>query len=52
MTVKFTPPRHMSQPVAKAKPAKREIESARRKQAGASHRMADRRRGWHRGARR
>ncbi len=45
-------PRRLSQPVAKAPVVKRETEAAKRKLAGTSHRMADRRRGWHRGARR
>lgn len=49
--IRFLPPRRLSQPVAKAKPADKQAESAKRKQAGTSHRMADRRRGYRRGAR-
>ena len=52
MTPKWQSPRRLSQPVAKVSPVTRTIEDAKRKQAGTSHRMADRRRGWHRGARR
>lgn len=52
MTPKWQSPRRLSQAVAKARPVTREAEAAKRKLAGTSHRMADRRRGWHRGARR
>lgn len=50
--IRFLPPRRLSQPVAKAPVVKSETEQAKRKQAGTSHRMADRCRGWRRGARR
>lgn len=49
---KWQSPRRLSRPVAKEPAVKRETEAAKRKLAGASHRMADRRRGWRRGARR
>lgn len=49
MTVKWPSHRRLFQPVAKAPVVTRETESAKRKLAGTSHRMADRRRGWKRG---
>jgi hypothetical protein len=49
--IRFLPPRRLSQPAAKAPVVKRETETAKRIKAGTSHRMADRRRGYRRGAR-
>lgn len=49
MTPKWQSPRRLSAPIPKAKPITRETETAKRVKAGASHRMADRRRGWKRG---
>lgn len=50
MTPKWQSPRRLTQPVAKV-PATRETENAKRKLAGTSHRMADRRRGYRRSVR-
>lgn len=52
MTPKWQSPRRLLGSVAKARPVDKQTESAKRKMAGTSHRMADRRRGWRRGARR
>lgn len=52
MTPKWQSPRRLYRPVANPRPLTREGEESKRVRAGTSHRMADRRRGWHRGARR
>lgn len=52
MTPKWQSPRRLSQPVAKAKPVTATSEKLRRDKAAKSGMQSDRRRGWHRGARR
>lgn len=50
--IRWQSPRRMSQPVRPAKPATAKREEARRSAAAKSGMQSDRRRGWHRGARR
>lgn len=52
MTPRWQSPRRLVQPVAKAAVPTKASEAARRSSASKSGMQSDRRRGWHRGARR